>query len=203
MNEVGRAFIEQGAARRKRRHRVLLAVMPLAAAGVIAVGFLERRGAPQPDVRGNETMPLVTTVAMRRPTRWCGRWRSRAHWSPGTSSRSAPKQRAAASRRSWPMRGIGSSRARSCCGSTPRCCRRNCATRKRRRRTRRRRRRQPRPISGGPTGSVGPGRSAWNRWMSAVPPPGRPPPACSRHRPRLASCRRASPRPNCARPPTV
>jgi HlyD family secretion protein len=74
MNEVGLGFIERGAARRKRRHRVLLAIMPFAAASVIAIGFWaigfwETRSGPaatQLDVRGNDTAPLVTTVSMQR-----------------------------------------------------------------------------------------------------------------------------------------
>jgi RND family efflux transporter MFP subunit len=69
MNETGRAFIERRADSRKLRLRVLLAIMPFAAAGVIAIGFLERRSGPattQLDVRGSETTPLVTTVAMER-----------------------------------------------------------------------------------------------------------------------------------------
>jgi HlyD family secretion protein len=69
MNEIGRALIERRADSRKLRLRVLLAIMPFAAAGVIAIGFLERRSGPattQLDVRGSETTPLVTTVAMER-----------------------------------------------------------------------------------------------------------------------------------------
>jgi HlyD family secretion protein len=69
MNEIGRAFIARGAARRKRRHRVLLAILPVAAAGVIAIGFLERRSSPAitpPDMRGSQTTPLVTTAVIER-----------------------------------------------------------------------------------------------------------------------------------------
>ena len=66
MNEIARPFVEQGTVRRKRLHRVLLSIMLLAAAGVSAVGFLERRSGPQPDVRASESPPLVTTVVLRR-----------------------------------------------------------------------------------------------------------------------------------------
>jgi RND family efflux transporter MFP subunit len=72
MNEIGLGFIERGEARRKRRHRILLAIMPFAAAGAVAIGILQRRNGPPTETVSTETAPLVSTVAIdRRPfARW-------------------------------------------------------------------------------------------------------------------------------------
>lgn len=73
MHERARTGLRAGTARSKLRHRLLLTVMPLAAAGIIAIGLLAGRarfgpGAAQHAVQGNETLPLVTTAeAERRP----------------------------------------------------------------------------------------------------------------------------------------
>jgi RND family efflux transporter MFP subunit len=64
MNEIGR--IGPRTARRSPRHRVLFVIAPFAIAGVAAIWFVVRPGAPVTQFRPPEAAPLVTTVAVQR-----------------------------------------------------------------------------------------------------------------------------------------